>query len=94
MNFSRLKPISGVYLTLKPNYHIEHAITDAAKAAYLATLIETEQENVDQYNGDPLSVIPMVLASSVDNKLNKLKKTLPEAYFYWVKIADLLEIRD
>ena len=60
----------------------------------MATLIETEQENVDRYNGDPLSVVPMALASSVDNKLNKLKKTLPEAYFYWVKIGEFLGNRD
>ena len=36
----------------------------------------------------------MALASSVDNKLNKLKKTLPEAYFYWVKIGEFLGNRD
>lgn len=89
---SGVKKLSS--LLYKGSYHIEHAITDAAKAAYLATLIETEQENVDRYNGDPLSVVPMALASSVDNKLNKLKKTLPEAYFYWVKIGEFLGNRD
>lgn len=76
------------------NYHIEHAITDAAKAVYMVTLIEIGKKKVERYNGDPLSVVPLELASSVSNKLNKLKKTLPEAYFYWVKTSELLENRN
>ena len=32
----------------------------------------------------------MELSPAVSNKLNKLKKILPEAFVYWVKISELL----
>lgn len=68
-------------------YQIEQAITDAAKAAYLATLIETGATSFDRYPG---KVEGMRLPGSVPTKLGKLRLPSPEAYFFWVKTGELL----
>lgn len=68
-------------------YQIEQAITDAAKAAYLATLIETGATSFDRYPG---TVEGMRLPGSVPTKLGKLRLPSPEAYFFWVKTGELL----
>jgi predicted nucleotidyltransferase component of viral defense system len=72
------------------HYVIENAIVDAARAAYLATLIEKGRSDIDRYSGNPLDVAALVIQPTLTNKLNKLKKSVPEAYFYWAKISELL----
>lgn len=76
-------------LIYNSSYHIEQAVTDAAKAAYLATLIE-KGGSFERYSGAPANILNLTLAPTVTNKLNKLKKTLPEAFYYWVKVSELL----
>ena len=71
-------------------YTIEDAIVDASRAAYLATLIEKESNTIERYSGDPLEVSQMTIQSSLTNKLNKLKKTSPEAFYYWSRASELL----
>ena len=68
-------------------YHIEDAITDAAKAAYLATVIEKGSDAILRY--DAKSSVPSLLPT-VSNKLNKLSGILPEAFHYWALISQLL----
>ena len=70
-------------------YFIEDAIVDTAKAAYAATCIQTGITDVLKYKTGALSAddnIGLVLT----NKLNKLKKTNPEAFFYWLQTDKLL----
>lgn len=75
----------------KEKYRIEQAIVDSARAAYLATSIEKSNARLEQFDGDPTVVLNMELSPAVSNKLNKLKKVLPEAFFYWVKTSELLQ---
>ena len=75
----------------KQRYMIENAIVDAARAAYMATLIEKGFAQIELYSGNPADVKDLVIRPSLTNKLNKLKSSLPEAYYYWVKISELLE---
>lgn len=84
---SGIKKITALIYT--QNYYIEQAITDAAKAAYLATSIEKGNKGIERYNPSA-SILDMQLAPTVHNKLNKLKKITPEAFFYWVKTSELL----
>lgn len=74
----------------KGAYRIEEAIIDAAKAAYLATLIETGGENIERFTDaqltNDLSIKPILTS-----KLNKLRIGLPEAYFYWAKTSQLMK---
>lgn len=73
------------------NYHIENAITDSAKAAYVSTCIRKGVSDIEKYNGNPEVVLGMTIAPTLTNKLNKLRRTLPEAFYYWVKTSELLQ---
>jgi len=73
------------------NYHIENAITDSAKAAYVSTCIRKGVSDIEKYKGNPEVVLSMAIAPTLTNKLNKLKRTLPEAFYYWVKTSELLQ---
>ena len=72
------------------NYLIDGAIVDAARAAYIATLLEKGQTEIERYNGDPLSITSLEILPSLPNRLNKLKRQLPEAYYYWAKTSELM----
>ena len=72
------------------NYLIDNAIVDSARAAYVATLLETGHTEIERYNGDPTSIAALNILPSLPNKLNKLKRQSPEAYYYWAKISQLL----
>ena len=74
----------------KGAYRIEEAIIDAAKAAYLATLIETGGENVERFTDAQLSG-DLLIKPVLTSKLNKLRIGLPEAYFYWAKTSQLMK---
>lgn len=68
-------------------YQIEQAMADAAKAAYLATLLETGATAFERYSG---SVEGLRISSSLPTRLGKLRLPSPEAYFYWAKTGELL----
>lgn len=68
-------------------YQIEQAITDAAKAAYLATLLEKGATTFEKYTG---SIDGLLIPASLPVKLGKLRLPSPEAFFYWVKTGELL----
>ena len=72
------------------SYLIDNAIIDAARAAYIATLLETGQTKVERYNGDPLSIASLEIKSTLPNRLSRLKRQSPEAFFYWAKTSELL----
>ena len=74
----------------KGAYRIEEAVIDAAKAAYLATLIETGGENIERFTDAQLSG-DLLIKSVLTSKLNKLRIGLPEAYFYWAKTSQLMK---
>jgi len=71
-------------------YLIENAIIDAARAAYIATLLEKDIAKIERYNGDPMSIGSLDIQPSLPNRLNRLKRQSPEAYFYWAKTSQLL----
>ena len=74
----------------KQRYLIDNAIIDAARAAYLATLIEKGVTEVELYSNNPVDIKDLVIRPSLTNKLNKLKSNLPEAFYYWAKTSELL----
>lgn len=75
------------------SYHIEKAITHASKAAFIATLIKHDAKTIEKY-GDPLQMRDWVIAEPMNTKLNRLKKSNPEAFFYWHKIYELETKKD
>ena len=70
------------------SFNIEKAIVLASKAAYLATLIKTNTEIIEKYS-NPLQMKDWIIDKRLNTKLNKLKKSNPEAFFYWYKIYQL-----
>ncbi|WP_271783246.1 nucleotidyl transferase AbiEii/AbiGii toxin family protein [Aquimarina algiphila] len=64
-------------------FNIEEAITAASKVAYLSELIKTGKENDIERFDTPLEVKDWMIENPQFNKLNKLKKSNPEAFFYW-----------
>lgn len=70
------------------SYHLEKAIIQASKAAYIATLIKHDAELIEKY-GNPLQMKDWVIGEPMNSKLNQLKKSNPEAFYYWYKIFEL-----
>ena len=70
-------------------YFIEDAIVDSAKAAYVATCIEKGQSELLKFDLSRLTA-EMNIDRKLPVKLNKLKKTRPEAFYYWYLIDQIL----
>lgn len=65
------------------SYHLEKAILSAAKAFYLVSLIEFDGATIEKYNNRQLwRMTDWLFADYEYTKLNKLKKSNPEAFFY------------
>lgn len=68
-------------------YTLDSAIVNAAKVAYLTKLLVKGVNEIRHYSPGNLSELSsQVLQLPLPPKLNKLKKTHPEAFFYWNEI--------
>lgn len=65
-------------------YRLDKAIIHAAKAAYLSRLIATDQITFERFS-NPQDVANAIIEQPHNTKLNKLKKSNVEAFFYWWK---------
>ena len=70
------------------NFNIEKAIIAASKVAYLSTLIKHDADRIEKYS-NPLQMKDWLIDKPINTKMNKLKKSNPEAFFYWYKIYKL-----
>ena len=73
------------------NYHIEKAITHAARAAYIAAIIKAEVKTKKRFT-EPMEIKDWNITNQQYNKLNKLKKSNPEAFYYWYQSLTLLNL--
>jgi hypothetical protein len=64
-------------------FTIDEAILAGAKTAYLCSLLLNEDENIITRFRSPEQVRNIEITDVNYNRLNKLKKTSPEAFFYW-----------
>ena len=69
-------------------YQIEKAIVNAAKAAYLTKLIELKENKLERFV-NALHVKDWSIEQPFCNRLNRLKKSNPQAFFYWYKTYEL-----
>lgn len=71
-------------------YTLDLAIINAAKVAYLSKLMEKGINEIHHYKAEDISALASrVLQLPIPTKLNKLKKTHPEAFFYWNEIQSM-----
>jgi predicted nucleotidyltransferase component of viral defense system len=71
-------------------FSLDSAILCASKAAYLSALIVNQKDSIQRFeNNQDISSLSIV--NSDYSKLNKLKKTSPEAFYYFYLALDLLE---
>ncbi|MDR3180789.1 MAG: nucleotidyl transferase AbiEii/AbiGii toxin family protein [Prevotellaceae bacterium] len=71
-------------------YRLDNAIISASKAAYLSVLIANQITKVNRFN--PNNIEPLrnvVIESPMPAKLNKLKRSNIESFFYWNEISKL-----
>lgn len=69
-------------------YSIEKAIVHASRTAYLAYLIEQKGLEITFYDG-PGKMGDLEITNAALNRLNRLKKSNPEAFYYWHLVAEL-----
>ncbi len=71
-------------------FHMDKAITASSKAAYVAAAIRYNQNNVEKFD-NPLHMKEWEITNTLWPRINRLKRTNPEAFFYWYKMHKLLE---
>ena len=70
-------------------FTIDEAIIAASKVAYLTEIIKNDLKEAIQQYKTPLEINDWLIEDQHFNKLNKLKKNNPEAFFYWYKTLQL-----
>jgi len=69
-------------------YNVDHAITSASKAAYLSVLIRNGITSIEHFAPQKIEQLrDPVIKEPMNTKLNKLKKSNIEAFFYWNEIS-------
>lgn len=77
-----IKRVNG-FIFSEP-YQIDKAIVCASKAAYLSALIKSDASEFERFV-DSSQIKDWQIEQAEYNKLNKLKKSNAEAFFYWYK---------
>ena len=72
-------------------FSLDSAILCASKAAYLSALIANQKDSIQRFENNQ-DISSWSIVNSDYSKLNKLKKTSPEAFYYFYLALDLLEI--
>lgn len=70
------------------SYYIDKAITHASKAAYLAILLKLGVDSIERF-GSSVNMKDWIIEQPFNTRVNKLKKSNPEAFFYWYKMYEL-----
>jgi hypothetical protein len=72
-------------------FSLDSAILCAAKAAYLASILLKHRPTISRFE-DGQDLLSWNIFNQDYNKLNKIKKTSPEAFFYYFRALKLLEL--
>lgn len=87
---SGIKRIDGFIVSER--YLLDSAIKDSAKAAYISALIMSGETELTSYSLEATKELPGM--TKLHTKLNKLKKTNPEAFYYWSMVDRLYQNYD
>ncbi|WP_367392366.1 nucleotidyl transferase AbiEii/AbiGii toxin family protein [Lewinella sp. LCG006] len=72
------------------SFYLEKAMVSAAKASYLTALIKASKNEIKRFT-DPMEITDWSIEQPFETKLNKLKKSNPEAFFYWYHTVKLIK---
>ena len=72
-------------------FHLERAITHAAKAAYIASAIKYNATEFLRFNLG-IDMSHWTITEPMNTKLNKIKKSDPEAFFYLYQVLEMGKI--
>lgn len=70
------------------SFHIDRAIIFASKAAYISALIKSKEAEIEKFKS-PAIMKDWTIGEPFWPRLNRLKKSNPEAFFYWYKTFEL-----
>jgi hypothetical protein len=74
------------------SFHLEKAITYAAKTVYIASLIKYGQTEIKRFEASRLPEIKTwQITKPLNTKLNKIKKTDAEAFFYLYQTLKMMQ---
>ncbi len=82
------KGISNIVNFILERFRLEEAIICSAKTAYLSRLLPSDTISVKRYT-TPDEIAVFNINHPDHSKLNRLKKTMPEAFFYWYQALSL-----
>lgn len=71
------------------SYHIEKAIVHASRAAYLSAMVRFDAPAIERFRDISQVGGQWVIGTPFNTKLNKLKKSSPEAFYYWYKVYEM-----
>ena len=71
-------------------FHLEKAITYAAKTAYVASVIKFGVKYFNHF-GKELDMKDWVITEPMNTKLNKIKRTNPEAFYYLYQMSEIVK---
>ena len=77
-------------MILSETFILERAIIAASKAAYLSRCIASGAKSLKKFN-DSVVMQDWIIQQPNETKLNKLKKSLPEAFFYWYQALNIIK---
>jgi hypothetical protein len=83
-----VKGVKNIVNFILERFHIEEAIVCGSKAAMLSVLLLTGNNTIPLYTG-VAQVEDVVISNPLFEKMNKLKKATPEAFYYWSEIAKI-----
>jgi hypothetical protein len=70
-------------------FHLEKAITHAAKAVYIASVIKHKINHFSRFDKE-LNMTDWIITAPTNTKLNKIKKTDPEAFYYLYLMSKII----
>jgi predicted nucleotidyltransferase component of viral defense system len=74
------------------SFHLEKAISYAAKTLYIASLIRYRQTEIQKFDASRLSeILTWQITAPLPTKLNKIKKTDVEAFFYLYQALEMMK---
>ena len=71
-------------------FHLEKAITYAAKTAYIASVIKFGIKHFSRFSKE-LDMKNWFITEPTNTQLNKIKKTDPEAFFYLYQMSEIVK---